>query len=84
MFLAWLIETRQCQTQDTIYVDERHVSAMYTIRKCEAEVVRRGVVMVAGMDERGSNPQAGRPLPRDKGHAHTQGGALRTRATVYF
>jgi hypothetical protein len=26
------------------------------------------------MDERGSNPQAGRPLPRDKGHARKQRG----------
>jgi hypothetical protein len=36
------------------------------------------------MGERGSNPQAGRLLPRDKGHAHKQGGAPGTRATVYF
>jgi hypothetical protein len=33
------------------------------------------------MDERGSNAQAGRSLPRDNGHIR---GALGTRATVIF
>jgi hypothetical protein len=36
------------------------------------------------MDKRGSSAQAGQPLPRDKGHAHEEGGALGIRATVYF
>lgn len=55
---------------------------MCTIRNCEAEVLRRGVLIVVGIDERGSNPQTCRPLPRVKGHVAKGGWALETRATV--
>jgi hypothetical protein len=41
------------------------------------------VVVVVVVDERGSKPQAGRPLPRVKGHV-AKDGALGTKSHSYF